>query len=82
MRWGIKVKPPHAHGDLERRYGKNFDACFPVKGRDPFCSSVDGFWNDLDVGSVYEDIHGLHLGLRNIGQRPTDTITAFGSQDG
>jgi hypothetical protein len=58
------------------------DEFFRIKLRATSYDSVDALQADLDAWLVHYNTERPHLGYRNQGRRPLDTITRFVSQDG
>ena len=77
-----KVKTPKTNGFVERFNGTVLDEFFRVKMRETFYESVDALQADLDAWLVHYNTQRPHLGYRNQGRRPIETINLFVSQEG
>ena len=58
------------------------DEFFRVKMRETFCDSVEALQNDLDAWLAHNNTERPHLGYRNMGRRPVETVMSFASQEG
>jgi transposase InsO family protein len=77
-----KIKTPKTNGFVERFNGTVLDEFFRVKMRETFYETVDALQADLDAWLVYYNTQRPHLGYRNQGRRPIETINLFVSQEG
>ena len=57
------------------------DEFFRVKMRETFYPSVEVLQADLDAWLVHYNTERPHLGYRNMGRRPWDTVSKFVSQE-
>lgn len=76
-----KVRSPKTNGFVERFNGTVLDEFFRVKMRETFYDSVDTLQADLDAWLVHYNTERPHLGYRNMGRRPAETVTSFVSQE-
>ncbi|RAI22446.1 IS481 family transposase [Rhodobium orientis] len=76
-----RVKTPKTNGFVERFNGTVLDEFFRVKMRETFYESVDALQADLDAWLVHYNTERPHLGYRNQGRRPIETINLFVSQE-
>jgi len=77
-----KVRTPKTNGFVERFNGTVLDEFFRVKMREAFYNSVEALQADLDTWLVHYNTERPHLGYRNTGRRPADTVMSFVSQEG
>lgn len=77
-----KVRTPKTNGFVERFNGTVLDEFFRVKLRDNFYDRVEALRADLDAWLVHYNTERPHLGYRNMGKRPIETVMAFVSQEG
>ena len=77
-----KVRTPRTNGFVERFNGTVLDEFFRVAMRETFYDSVEALQADLDAWLVHHNTERPHLGYRNMGRRPIDTVTSFVSQEG
>ncbi len=77
-----KVKSPKTNGFIERFNGTVLDEFFRVKMRETSYDSVEALQADLDGWLVHYNTERPHLGNRNQGRRPGDTVMSFVSQEG
>ena len=77
-----RVRSPKTNGFVERFNGTVLDEFFRVKMRETFYETVDALQADLDAWLVHYNTERPHLGYRNMGRRPIETINAFVSQEG
>ena len=77
-----KVRTPKTNGFVERFNGTVLDEFFRVKMRETFYDSVDALQADLDAWLIHYNTERPHLGYRNMGRRPIETIMSFVSQEG
>ena len=56
------------------------DEFFRVKMRETFYDTVDALQADLDAWLVHYNTERPHLGYRNMGRRPWETVKLFVSQ--
>jgi transposase InsO family protein len=76
------VKTPKTNGFTERFHGKVLDEFFCLKMRETFYESVESLQDDLDDWLIRYNTERPHLGYRNQGRRPVETINPFVSQEG
>ncbi len=69
-------------GKAERFNGTVLDEFFCVKLRETFYDSVETLRADLDAWLVHYNTERPHLGYRNMGKRPIETVMLFVSQEG
>jgi len=77
-----KVRTPRTNGFVERFNGTVLDEFFRVAMRQTFYDSVEALQADLDAWLVHYNTERPHLGYRNMGRRPIDTVRSFVSQEG
>ena len=77
-----RVKTPKTNGFVERFNGTVLDEFFRVVMRETFYDTVDALQADLDAWLVHYNTERPHLGYRNQGRRPIDTVNSFVSQEG
>ena len=77
-----KVRTPKTNGFAERFNGTVLDEFFRVKMRENFYESVEALQVDLDAWLQHYNTERPHLGYRNQGRRPIETINQFVSQEG
>lgn len=77
-----KVRSPKTNGFVERFNGTVLDEFFRVKMRETFYDSVEALQADLDAWLVHDNRERPHLGYRNQGRRPWETIQRFVTQEG
>ena len=77
-----RVRSPKTNGFVERFNGTVLDEFFRVKMRETFYESVDALQADLDAWLVHYNTERPHLGYRNMGRRPVETVMSFVSQEG
>ena len=77
-----KVRTPKINGFVERFNGTVLDEFFRVKMRENFYDSVEALQADLDVWLHHYNTERPHLGYRNMGRRPIDTVMQFVNQEG
>ena len=70
------------NGFVERFNGTVLDEYFRVKMRERFYDSVEALQADLDEWLVFYNTERPHLGYRNMGRRPIETVMSFVSQEG
>ena len=76
------MRTPKTNGFVERFNGTVLDELFRVKMRETFYETVDALQADLDAWLVHYNTERLHLGYRNMGRGPIETVNAFVSQEG
>jgi len=76
-----RVKSPRTNGFVERFNGTVLDEFFRVKMRETFYETVEALQADLDKWLVHYNTERPHLGYRNQGRRPIETINHFVSQE-
>jgi transposase InsO family protein len=72
-----KVKRPQTNGFVERFNRTVLDEFFRLVLRQKMYESVDALQADLDTWLHFYNYDRPHLGYRNLGQRPFDTIRKF-----
>lgn len=77
-----RVKSPKTNGFVERFNGTVLDEFFRVKMRETFYETVEALQADLDAWLVHYNTERPHLGYRNQGRRPIETINQFVRQEG
>lgn len=77
-----RVRTPRTNGFVERFNGTVLDEFFRVKMREAFYDSVEALQSDLDDWLLHYNTERPHLGYRNQGRRPLETINLFVSQEG
>lgn len=77
-----KVRTPKTNGFVERFNGTVLDEFFRIRMRETFDDSVEAMQDDLDAWLVHYNTQRPHLGYRNMGRRPIETIRSFVSQEG
>ena len=77
-----KVRPPKTNGFVERFNGTVLDEFFRVKLRENLYDSVEALQADLDASLIHYSTERPHLGYRNMGRRPVETVMSFVSQEG
>ena len=76
-----RVKTPKTNGFVERFNGTVLEEFFRVTMRETFYDTVDALQADLDTWLVHYNTERPHLGYRNQGRRPIDTVNSFVSQE-
>jgi transposase InsO family protein len=76
-----RVKTPKTNGFVERFNGTVLDEFLRVKMRETFYETVAALQADLDAWLVHYNTERPHLGYRNQGRRPIETINLFVSQE-
>lgn len=77
-----RIKTPKTNGFVERFNGTVLDEFFRIKMRETVYESVEALQTDLDAWLVHYNTERPHLGYRNQGRRPIETINRFVSQEG
>jgi transposase InsO family protein len=77
-----KVRTPRTNGFVERFNGTVLEEFCRVKLRDNFYDAVEALQADLDAWLVHYNTERPHLGYRNMGRRPIETVMSFVSQEG
>jgi len=77
-----KVKSPKTNGFVERFNGTILNEFFRMKMRETFYETVEALQADLDAWLVHYNTQRPHLGYRNQGRRPIETVMSFVSQEG
>jgi len=72
-----KVKHPWTNGFVERFHRTVLDEFFRVACRTRFYEGVEPLQADLDAWLVHYNTERPHLGYRNHGKRPLDTVTDY-----
>lgn len=73
----IKVRHPQTNGFVERFHRTVKEEFFEVALRETLYTSVDALQTDLDRWLVHYNTERPHLGYRNMGKRPMDTVNAY-----
>ncbi len=76
-----RVRSPRTNGFVERFNGTVLDEFFRVKMRETFYETVEALQADLDAWLVHYNTERPHLGYRNMGRRPIETVMSFVSQE-
>jgi len=77
-----KVRSPKTNGFVERFNRTVLDEFFRIKMRETFYETVEALQADLDAWLVHYNTERPHLGYRNQGRRPIETVMSFVSQEG
>ena len=77
-----RVRRPKTNGFVERFNGTVLDEFFRLKMRETFYDSVEALQADLNAWLNHYNTERPHLGYRNQGRRPMETIHLFVSQEG
>ena len=77
-----KVRTPKTNGFVERFNGTVLDKFFRIKMRETIYESVEALQTDLNAWLHHYNTERPHLGYRNQGRRPIETIKSFASQEG
>jgi len=72
-----KVKHPYTNGFVERFHRTVKEEFFELALRETFDEAVDALQADLDRWLAHDNTERPHLGYRNLGKRPIDTINAY-----
>jgi hypothetical protein len=72
-----KVNCPRTNGFVERFHRTVLDEVFRLKLRTTLYESLEALQADLDVWLVYYNQERAHLGYRNWGRRPIDTVNDY-----
>lgn len=72
-----KVRTPRTNGFVERFNGTILEEFFRVTMHETFYESVDALQHDLDAWLRHYNTQRPHLGYRNQGRRPIETINQF-----
>lgn len=72
-----RVRHPQTNGFVERFHRTVKEEFFEVALRETFYESVDPLQADLDTWLAHYNTERPHLGYRNRGKRPLDTVTAY-----
>ncbi len=75
-----KVRSPKTNGFVERFHRTVLDEFFRVKLRTTFYESVEALQSDLDEWLRFYNCERPHLGYRNLGKRPIDTVCEYVKQ--
>lgn len=76
-----KVRHPQTNGFIERFNRTVLDEFFRIKFREKFYKSLEELQNDLDDWLEFYNKKRPHLGYRNMGKTPFETIKGFGSKN-
>ena len=76
-----RVRTPKTNGFVERFNGTILDEFFRVTMRETFYETVEALQADLDAWLVHYNTERPHLGYRNMGRRPVETVMSFVSQE-
>ena len=77
-----RVKSPKTNGFVERFNGTVLEEFFRVTMRETFYETVEALQTDLDAWLIHYNTERPHLGYRNMGRRPIETVMSFVSQEG
>jgi len=77
-----RVRAPRTNGFVERFNGTVLDEFFRVVMREKVYASVEALQADLDAWLIHYTTERPHLGYRNQGRRPIETINQFLRQEG
>ena len=72
-----KVRSPQTNGFVERFHRTVLDEFFRPALRGKFYESVESLQQDLDSWLVHYNTERPHLGYRNMGKRPIDTVNEY-----
>ena len=72
-----KVKHPYTNGFVERFHRTVKEEFFEMALRETFYESVEALQADLDRWLAHYNTERPHLGYRNLGKRPLDTVNAY-----
>lgn len=72
-----KVKHPFTNGFVERFHRTALDEFFRVAFRTTFYDAVETLQDDFDQWLRHYNTERPHLGYRNLGKRPIDTVDTF-----
>jgi transposase InsO family protein len=72
-----RVKHPWTNGFVERFHRTVLDEFFRTSFRTTFYESIEALQADLDVWLRHYNAERPHLGYRNHGRRPLDTVTEY-----
>jgi transposase InsO family protein len=72
-----KIRTPRTNGFVERFHRTVLDEFFRVKLRTTFYESVEALQSDLDAWLRFYNEERPHLGYRNLGRRPIETVCLF-----
>jgi transposase InsO family protein len=72
-----KVSCPRTNGFVERFHRTVLDEFFRVQLRTPLDESLEARQADLDAWLAYYNQERPHLGYRNRGRRPLDTVNVY-----
>lgn len=72
-----KVRTPRTNGFVERWHRTVLDEFFRQAFRTKLYASVEELQADLDAWLLYYNAERPHLGYRNMGRRPLDTVAEF-----
>lgn len=77
-----RVRTPRTNGFVERFNGTVLDEFFRLAMRETFYETVEALQADLDAWLVHYNTERPHLGYRNQGRRPIETVNQFVSLEG
>ena len=72
-----KVRNPKSNGFVERFSGTVLEEFFRVAPHETCCDTVDALQQALDTWLRHDNNQRPHLGYRNQGRRPIETIHQF-----
>ncbi len=72
-----RVKHPWTNGFVERFHRTALDEFFRTAFRTTFYESVEALQADLDAWLAHYNTERPHLGYRNHGKRPLDTVNDY-----
>ena len=76
-----RVRTPKTNGFVERFNGTILEEFFRATMRETFYETVEALQADLDAWLVHYNTERPHLGYRNMGRRPVETVMSFVSQE-
>jgi len=77
-----RVRSPKTNGFVERFNRTVLDEFVRIKMRETFYETVEALQADLDAWLVHYNTERPHLGYRNMGRRPIETVMSFVRQEG
>jgi transposase InsO family protein len=77
-----RVRSPRTNGFVERFNRTVLDEFFRIKMRETFYETVEALQADLDAWLAHYNTERPHLGYRNMGRRPIETVMSFVRQEG
>ncbi len=77
-----RVRSPKTNGFVERFNRTVLDEFFRVQMRETFYETLEALQAELDAWLVHYNTKRPHLGYRNMGRRPIETVMNFVTQEG